>query len=209
MADPQIDWPDLSSPMVHFPAHLQAIGLISVEISSMEVMLGDLLGALLNLSPDESHLIYFTPRAAIARIDVLVNVAICNTFDAHPVIRAKAVSLAKRAKAVMGKRHDIIHAHWVPLADWTMVGRVKAPIDFSEMPAEVKLEDLTQLARDVQSLIREVRLFIDEAAEALRPETWPQTRARSARTAAGLTQDSHRLEALLQARKDQPGPSQA
>lgn len=195
--------------MAHFPAHLQAIGLISVEISSMEVMLGDLLGALLNLSPDESHLIYFTPKAAIARIDVLVNVVECNTFDAHPAIRAKALSLAKRAKAAMGKRHDIIHAHWVPLADWTIVGRVKAPIDFSEMPAEVKLEDLNQLARDIQGLIREVRLFIDQAAETLRPDTWPQIRARSAQTAALLTRDSHRLQAVLQAQKDPPSPSQA
>lgn len=194
MSAAPIDWPDLSSPMAHFPAHLQAIGLISVEISSMEVMLGDL---------------YFTPKAAIARIDVLVNVVECNTFDAHPAIRAKALSLAKRAKAAMGKRHDIIHAHWVPLADWTIVGRVKAPIDFSEMPAEVKLEDLNQLARDIQGLIREVRLFIDQAAETLRPDTWPQIRARSAQTAALLTRDSHRLQAVLQAQKDPPSPSQA
>jgi hypothetical protein len=209
MTAPKIDWPDLSSPLIYYPNYVQAIGMMVVEMTSMEVMLGDVLGALLNLGAEESNQIYFTPKAAIARIDVIANLATCPLFNAFPALRTKTVALAKRAKALMGKRHDTIHAHWAVSLDGNAVGRVRPPFDTKPAYEVVKLSDLNTLIHDIRQLTKEARHFCDEVAEVMRPETWPQTRAHTVKSAEQLRQDNLRLQALHQARKDPPEPSRA
>jgi len=179
MADPQIEWPDLSTYLVHFPKHVHAIGMMVVEMTGMEVMLGDLFGALLDLNHHEGHQIYFTPKAAIPRVDVLTNVVSCNSFDKFPTIRNGTEALAKRAKALMGKRHAVIHAHWVVSNDGQMVGRIRPPFDYKKGPETIELPDLERLVSDIRQLTLDARYFCDVIAETMRPDTWPQIRAQS------------------------------
>jgi len=210
MADPQIEWPDLSSHLVHFPDYVHAIGMMVVEMTSLEVMLGDLLGALLGLDQGESHQIYFTPRATMARIDVLTNLVECDAFDNFSAVRKGTNAIAKRAKALMGKRHEVIHTHWYVRHDNQMVGRVQPPFEGEKAVLEdVKLETLETLVADIRKLTREARLFSDRVEEEIRPAAWPEKRARLAQSAALVRRDNHRLQALLQARKDPPQSSQA
>jgi hypothetical protein len=205
MADPQIEWPDLSSHLIHFPAYVQAIGMMVVEMTSMEVMLGDMLAALLDLKNGEAHQIYFTPKAAIARIEVLANLVESDAFNDFPAIRKGTNSIVKRAKALMGKRHDVIHAHWYVRHDNQMVGRIRPPFEGENAILEdVKIEELKTLVADIRQLTRETRLFSDQVEETLRPATWPEKRAQLARNAAFVRQGNHLLQALLQARKDLP-----
>ncbi len=85
--------------------------MVSIENSSLEVLLAELLAALLGIHGEFGILIYFTPKAAIARIDMIDNVIEPSLGD-HPELAAKIRSVVKRAKAVIGKRHDAMHALW-------------------------------------------------------------------------------------------------
>ena len=62
------------STLERFPDHVKAIGMISIEIGNLEMVLGDLLAALLMIPSFLGQAVYMTPRAAIARVDVLDNV---------------------------------------------------------------------------------------------------------------------------------------
>jgi hypothetical protein len=195
---------------VHFPAYVHAIGMMVVEMTSLEVMLGDLLAALLGLEHGEAHQIYFTPKAAIARIDVLANLVECDAFNDFPAIRKGTTAIAKRAKALMGKRHDVIHAHWYVSYDGKMVGRIRPPFEGETVADEdVELETLQALVTNIRHLTREARLFSDQIEETLRPAAWPEKRAALAQSAAHVRRGNHHLEAQLQAQKDPPGSSQA
>lgn len=82
--------------------------MISIENASLKSMLGELLGALLGIHLSVGHTLYFTPRAAIARLDLLTNVA--DAIRRHPDVLARVHSIIKRTKAAFGKRHEIIHS---------------------------------------------------------------------------------------------------
>jgi hypothetical protein len=209
MTQAKINWPDLGSPLIYYPNYVLQIGMITIEITNLEVMLGDLLGALLDFDDDMSHGIYFTPKAAIARMDVLVNVAESPRFSDHPELRASVVKVASRAKALMGQRHDIIHAHWVASDDGKMVGRLRPPFSSDLKQEIVELRVLKKLVADIRVLIKETRYAMDEIYETLRPDTWPQIRASLEQTAKELTQGNLRQEALFRARSTPPEPSQA
>jgi hypothetical protein len=209
MADPQIDWPDLSSDLVYFPDHVHAIGMMVVEMTSMEVMLGDVLAALLDLDADAAHQLYFTPKATIARLDMLLNVVETHAFDKLPTVRASIKNLTHRSKALMDKRHKIIHAHWLVSGDARLVGRLQPPFDHQNGPDEEALEDLKRLVSDIRQLTHDARHLCDQIAETMRPETWLEIRAQSVLTAETLRQDILRLQAQIRARKDPPEPSPA
>jgi hypothetical protein len=49
--------------------------MITVEMANLEMMIGDLLGVLINRRQDIAHAIYFTPKAVLARIEVVEAVA--------------------------------------------------------------------------------------------------------------------------------------
>jgi hypothetical protein len=209
MADPQIEWPDLSSHLVHFPDYVHAIGMMVVEMTSLEVMLGDLLAALSGLLDGQAHQIYFSPKTTMARLDMLTNLVECDAFGKFPEITKGTYAITKRAKALMDKRHGVIHAHWYVSYDDQMVGRIRPPFHGETGGEDVKLEDLTRLVNDTRQLTRDARYFSDQVEETLRPDAWPERRALLARSAALVRRDNLRLEALLQARKDPPEPSQA
>ena len=61
----------MTSDLERFPEHVRAIGMISIENANLELSLADLLGATLKISRRVAHAIYFTPRAAALRLEIL------------------------------------------------------------------------------------------------------------------------------------------
>jgi hypothetical protein len=66
--------PPYQSTMERFPDHVKAIGMITVELANVEVMLAQLLGALLDRNTPIAEAIYFAPRATIARVAIVDDV---------------------------------------------------------------------------------------------------------------------------------------
>ena len=88
--------------MEAYPEYVKAIGMISIENASLESVLGELLGVLLGVHPHIGHTLYFTPRAAIARLELIENVLpLSIAKDEELTKRVKAA--VKRARAAIGK----------------------------------------------------------------------------------------------------------
>ena len=85
--------------------------MISIENASLESMLGELLGALLGIFPRIGHTLYFTPKAVLARLEMLENV-LTEALEHDPASLAKVAAVVKRSRAIMGKRNDIMHSLW-------------------------------------------------------------------------------------------------
>jgi hypothetical protein len=145
------------------PKFVKAIGMISIENSSLEVLLAELLAALLGVHGDFGILIYFTPKAAIPRLDMIDNVTEPSLAH-HPEVAAKIRSVVKRAKAAIGKRHDVMHALWT-LADHP-AGGVEQIFLPSWNGGEVKLSTLDKLIADYRVLIEEAGPLIDDVQQA-------------------------------------------
>jgi hypothetical protein len=52
--------PPYQTSLERYPEYLRAIGTVTVEMTNLEVMFGDLLGTVLSLSDDTAHAIYFS-----------------------------------------------------------------------------------------------------------------------------------------------------
>jgi hypothetical protein len=151
MTEPEIPWPEWTTPLADHPEHVQTIGMVTVELSTLEIMLGDVLAALLDLGDELGHIIYFTPRAAIARIDVIANLAESTLLKEHQPLRRKVIGICDRAKAVMGKRHDYVHNGWA-IASGTVV-RIPLPMPKGALTLKpIPITDLNNLVRDIRTL---------------------------------------------------------
>jgi hypothetical protein len=150
------------SALIDRPEHVHAIGMLTVEISNLERYLSDLFGAMLGIHALIAETIYFTPKAAMARMDVISNVAsLClQPFPKH----LKAVNrIIERAKAAMGKRHRLIHDAWVLSEDGNEVARIESP--FLQAPKTVTLAELRQTVEQIQKLnnnVNALRVKIQE-----------------------------------------------
>jgi hypothetical protein len=151
------------------PKFVTAIGMISVENASLEVLLAELLAALLGIHGDLGILIYFTPRAAIPRLDTIANV-LEPSIGGYPTIAAKVRGVIKRAKNAIGKRHAVVHALWT-LSDDSYPTQVHQIFFPSWDGGEVKLTTLHRLIDDFRALIDEVGPLIDEVQMA-RGQGW-------------------------------------
>lgn len=151
------------SPLERRPKFVKAIGMISVENSSLEVLFAELLAALLGIHGEFGILIYFTPKAAIPRLDMIDNVAE-PSLAGHRELAAKVRSVVKRAKAAIGRRHDVMHALWT-VADHPDDG-VQQIFFPSWNGGEVKLSTLDKLVADYRRLIEEVIPLIDDVQKA-------------------------------------------
>jgi hypothetical protein len=112
------------SSLEQYPEHVHAIGMISIEHGNLELSLADLLAVTLNISRRLAHAIYFAPRAAALRLEILGAAAIARLaphLKARPdselekqkreALR-KVERLIKRSYAHIQKRHDVIHDAW-------------------------------------------------------------------------------------------------
>ena len=125
--------------------------------------LGELLGAILGIDLQIAHTLFFTPRASIARLDLLLNV-LDDSLPRHPELRARVRGLIKRAKSAIGKRHDVIHSLWAENEHrGTPITRISFP---SWSGGDVPIVTLTDLIRDFRGLIEEIAPLISEVQQA-------------------------------------------
>jgi hypothetical protein len=89
------------------------------------MLLGDLLAALLVLPTALGQQIYLTPRAAIGRVKIIENV-VDMIFVEGSKGRKLVESLLKRAKNLIGKRHELIHNAWGTAKEYSK--RSEAPV---------------------------------------------------------------------------------
>jgi hypothetical protein len=160
---PKEDAAKYRSSLERRPKFVKAIGMISIENSSLEVLLAELLSALLGIHGDFGILIYFTPKAAIPRLDMITNV-VEPSIGGHPELTAKVRNVVKRAKTAVGKRHDVMHALWT-LADHPAEG-VQQIFLPSLDAGEVQLSTLDRLVADYRALIEDVGPMITDVQKA-------------------------------------------
>jgi hypothetical protein len=140
------------------PQHLEAIGTLTVEITHMERAVSELFGVILGMHFFLGEAIYFTLNSGIARMDLVKNTA--------PLVLSKSLDEQKkvekfieRAKAVMGKRHAVIHSFWTLAEHGEDIRREKLGEFKKARIAVVTLAELRQQIEDVQRLTNEIYAF--------------------------------------------------
>ena len=101
----------MATALIRRPKHVQAIGILSVEIAHMERALAELFRTITDTHFLLAETIFFSSNSSIARMDLIINAA-SMVLVAFPAKIKRVNRLVSRAKAVMGKRHDIVHAFW-------------------------------------------------------------------------------------------------
>jgi hypothetical protein len=159
------------SPLENHPQHVQAIGMLSVEIGVAELLLGKLLGALLGLAHDLGEIIYMTPKSYTGRLEILENVA-ARCLQPKSEGLGRIGTLIKRTRTRIQYRNDMTHSGWGVLkSDRTVVTR--RPFPFTEnSKAEVvpvsELDDqIVKIRQLQQDILAEVQLVRVSRAEAL------------------------------------------
>lgn len=142
---------EMKSPLIDKPEYLQAIGLVTVEINMMEFLLAAILGVMIKVSPEIGRAIYYAPKAASARTDILVHAARAAITD-NPRLLASIESLERRAKGVFNDRHGVAHDRWmVPLGATTVHRGSGASLD--QRSAQLaELEAIVKRARSLWTL---------------------------------------------------------
>ncbi len=140
------------SPLEHFPEYTKALGLIAVELANLEVVLSNLLGAILAANQKVSGAIYFTPKSSQARMETLQNL-VEEVLPGTPFLE-QAKSLLKRSLRLVNKRNDMLHGTWgIFRKDPTQVFVLSLP---SGKKTPIKLETLTTMVSDLRILADEV-----------------------------------------------------
>ena len=142
--------------MERYPKYVHALGMISIENSSLKSCLGELLGIILGIHPHIGHTLYFTPRAAIARLDLIENV-INDLIGDDDALSKRVRAVVRRSKAAMGKRHAIVHSLWV--GEEGPVARISFPDWGGD---DVSLKSLNALISDYRGLVEEVQALHDD-----------------------------------------------
>jgi outer membrane translocation and assembly module TamA len=160
------------------PEFVQAIGMISIENSNLEDALAVLFSRVLQIGTNVGRAIYLTPKSAMARLEILQN-ASKEVF--RPKTRPesaegrryrdealkKVLALARRAEAVIGKRHAIMHDSWgFDLESGSVVRFNTVAV------SEKKTVDLTSLQKLVHDL-RQLMYEVDELARDLHIDAIP------------------------------------
>jgi hypothetical protein len=148
MPTPHVNPDDFQSPLTQHPDFLNKLGLVTAEVSIMELRLAALLAKVSGLSHQLAEAIYFTPKAAIPRIDIVRNVCqiVHGKNTAAQTDHKKALD---KATAAMGRRHQLIHSLFAANEDDI----------FLVTGADKGSRDATPLAKDhLDSLIRDIRI---------------------------------------------------
>jgi hypothetical protein len=171
------------------PDHVQAIGMISIEQANLDVMLSELLAAILDVPPLLGQALLLTPQSATAKSYMLRNVAKV-AFPTYPLAsvgpdlldvtkatnesrerdRKRVEAIAERAKTIAGKRNNVIHELWGIDQATLAVTRRQMPLRSGTPRTLVPIEMLNDIIRDIRQLITETvaltREFIARRAQA-------------------------------------------
>lgn len=149
MVDEPPPRPAFSSPLVGRPDYLQAIGLVSVEINGLEYLLTSVLATIIEVSPEVGRAIYYSPKAAMARLDILDNAADAALSD-NPFLQKRAKSLVRSTRGLLTQRNDIVHDLWtIPLGRDAVHRASSGDIDAAD---PVDIEDLHAVANKARRL---------------------------------------------------------
>jgi hypothetical protein len=147
--DRPLKLPPYQSPLEKRPRYTRAIGMITVEITNLEIIFGEMLSVLLHIPPDTGRTIYLTPRASGARIEILENVRdLVLVKNGKPY--GAITSLIKRARNIFNRRHAMIHDSWGIRKK--QVHRRKVPWAAGTVGEHIKLIALNDLIRDIRVL---------------------------------------------------------
>ena len=149
------------SAMERHPEMVKAIGMVSIEIANLDVIMADLLAALLNKPTDVGHVIYHAPRSERVRLDI-VEAVVKEMFQDEDALSADAKALKKklmnwikRAGGLVDKRHEVMHSNWGMDPDTLTVSRSRQPMRRGQQVA-VKPTELERIIDDTRKLITEI-----------------------------------------------------
>lgn len=154
------------SPLERHPKYVRAIGMISIENGSLEILLGELLGSLLGIHYDFSQLLFYTPNSSSVRLSLIESI-IEPSIGRDKKLTAEVQSILKRARRAIGKRNTIIHAVWTD-ADFIEDGeKYPLPVMSSDesipgLDNDAPLKGLETLVGDYRLLIEETILIVDK-----------------------------------------------
>jgi hypothetical protein len=134
--------------------------MISVEFTNLEMLMGEMLGSILHISPDNGRIIYLTPHSGYGRLAILENL---HTDGKHSLRKDSRSykqygKLLERARTVIGKRHGIIHNSWGALSNdsETLVANRTTPFLERRPFKPVALDELERLIEDIRKLCDQV-----------------------------------------------------
>lgn len=154
------------------PQHVLSLGMISIEIANLEIFLGQLLGAVLHIDQYIAEAVYLTPRAAIARIEVLRN-AVDFSLTEGSRNRKQIEKLLNKSASLIQERHNLVHVIWVmDKNNLEEVRKMRVPIRKSGGQSEVvPLKKLTDFVKEIRNLCEAVRTLTDELYDSWPPYT--------------------------------------
>jgi hypothetical protein len=165
--------PPHQSTIAKRPEYATAIGMVSIEIGNLEILLGELLAALLHIDPHFGRVVYLTPQNNMARIQIIENV-MNDTLVEGSVGWTHIKSLLTRAKAVVGKRHELIHNSWgLAVEDRAKVIRRSVPFKNSQPAKQVPIQELNDLVEKIRILCTEIVKTTADSFRSWPPYTWP------------------------------------
>jgi hypothetical protein len=165
-----------SSSLEERPDYVHAIGMISIENGNLELSLADLFARTLSISKKMAHAIYFTPRAAALRVEILQAAARTRLAPrpkispTHPLevqksdALRKVERLVKRSFGVMQRRHEVMHDAWGIARDEKDEPVIRGSgRDLIQSEArDAPLRELTDLIRDLRDVITDVDRLVAE-----------------------------------------------
>ena len=159
------------------PDVVQAIGMVNIEIGNLDVVLANLLAVLLNKPPAIGQVIYHAPKGEMARIAIIEAVVAYMFIDMKKgsphegllPLKQKLQEWIARSKALVGKRHEMIHSNWGLDSVTLAVTRSKQPLVEAEKKG-VKIEELRRIINDTRQLITEIYDSHDDVHRAMYPK---------------------------------------
>lgn len=141
------------------PAHLTAIGTLAVEIVNVEVLLAELLAAILGLSLDVADAIFFAPQATGPRISILA-AAVATALNGSPHLK-EATDCADKARQYANKRNDTLHQAWGYHDDVERVARRPLPFTVHKPPRSVPVTEIEEDVHNVRLLAERIIALAD------------------------------------------------
>jgi hypothetical protein len=152
------------------PDHVQAIGMVSIEVANLEINLGEFLAALLHIAPYFGRLIYLTPHSFFGRLAILKNVVddhIIEGSEGHRHLK----DLIDRANKILVKRNEYIHESW-GTSPQNPQHVVRQEITQRNRAKLVPINELTELVASIRELSEDVAKTTKDAFEAWPAYTW-------------------------------------
>lgn len=157
------------------PEHLQALGMLSIEIANLEIMLAELLAGFLHIARYVGHVVYLTPQTAIGRLKILENV-IEDSVEDKTETKKRLDKIISKARFLILKRHEYIHGAWgISTDNKKFVVRRDIPFRSNKKPTVVPLKEITDFIHNIRELTEIVKSETNTVFESWPAYTWQET----------------------------------